>query len=81
MRWRLGDSMRPDWPAEGYVAIVEGTPGIRAQFEVQGDTSNGGDATAMNAVHSIPAVCAARPGIVTAGELPLIVAAHCVIPQ
>jgi hypothetical protein len=35
----------------------------------------------MNAVHAIPAVCAARPGIVTAAELPMIVAAYCVEPR
>lgn len=80
MHWRLGYSMTPDWPAEGYVAIIDGSPGIRASFEVTGDNTNGGDVTAMNAVHAIPAVCAARPGIVTAAELPLIVAAHCVEP-
>jgi hypothetical protein len=43
-----------------------------------GDPTSGGLSTAMNAVHAIPAVCAARPGIVTAAELPMIVAAHCV---
>jgi hypothetical protein len=35
-------------------------------------------ATALPAVHAITAVCAARPGIVTYAELPLVTAAHCV---
>jgi hypothetical protein len=35
-------------------------------------------ATALPAVHAIPAVCAARPGIVSYAELPLVTAAHCV---
>jgi len=34
--------------------------------------------TAMPAVHAIPAVCAAAPGIVTADQLPLIVGEHAV---
>jgi hypothetical protein len=32
----------------------------------------------LPAVHAIPAVCAARPGIVSYAELPLVTAAHCV---
>jgi hypothetical protein len=32
----------------------------------------------MPAVHAIPAVVAARPGLVTAADLPLIRAAHSV---
>lgn len=76
--WRLGYSMTPDWPVEGYVIEIEGDPNIRAHFHATNDTSGGGNPTAMNAVHAIPAVCAARPGIVTAAELPLITAAYCV---
>jgi len=34
-------------------------------------------AMALPAVHAIPAVCAARPGIVSDAELPLVTAAHC----
>ena len=34
-------------------------------------------ATALPAVHAIPAVCAAQPGIVSYAELPLVAAAHC----
>jgi hypothetical protein len=32
-------------------------------------------------VHAVAAVCGARPGIVTAADLPLIMAAHCVEPK
>ena len=35
-------------------------------------------ATALPAVHAIPAVCAARSGSVTYAELPRVTAAHCV---
>jgi hypothetical protein len=76
--WRLGYAMTPDWPVEGYVVEIEGEPSIRATLHAKGDPTSGGLSTAMNAVHAIPAVCAARPGIVTAAELPMIVAAHCV---
>lgn len=80
LMWRLGYAMTPDWPVEGYVIHVDGEPGVQVVMKTK-DASSGGDTTAMNAVHSIPAVCAARPGIVTAAELPLIVAAYCAAPH
>ena len=76
--WRLGHAMTPDWPVEGYVIEIEGEPDIRANFQAAKGKVGSGTTTAMNAVHAIPAVCAARPGIVTAAELPLITAAYCV---
>lgn len=76
--WRLGYSMTPDWPVEGYVIEIEGEPDVRASFRAEKGKAGSGTTTAMNAVHAIPAVCAARPGIVTAAELPLIAAAYCV---
>ncbi|MCB2047650.1 MAG: hypothetical protein KDE32_05405 [Novosphingobium sp.] len=78
--WRLGDAMEPDWQGEGYVIEIEGTPSIRCVFDREGDPSGGGLVTAMSAVHAIPAVCAARPGIVQAWELPMVVARHCYRP-
>jgi hypothetical protein len=81
LMWRLGRAMTPDWQAEGYVVEIEGEPNARLHFEAKDHTSGGGSTTAMNAVHAIPAACAARPGIVTAADLPLIVAAHCVEPR
>jgi hypothetical protein len=81
LAWTLGYSMTPSWPSEGYVITVEGEPNMQLKFHSEGETSGGGVTTGMNAVHAIPAVCAARPGLVTAAELPLIVAAHCVEPQ
>jgi len=81
LAWTLGYSMTPHWPSEGYVITVEGEPDISLKFHSKGDKTGGGSPTGMNAVHAVPAVCAARPGIVTAAELPLIVAAHCVRPR
>lgn len=76
--WRLGHAMEPDWQAEGYVIEIDGTPGLKAQFHHHADPTSGGMTTAMNAVHAIEAVCEARPGIVTAADLPIIRAAWCV---
>jgi hypothetical protein len=81
LMWRLGEAMTPDWKPEGYVVEIEGEPNARLTFEAKDHTAGGGATTAMNAVHAIPAVCAARPGIVTAAELPLIVATGCVEPR
>ena len=80
LMWRLGNAMEPDWkPAEGYVIEVDGEPGVRCRFHaVYGAGADFGLITAMPAVHAIPAVVAARPGLVTAADLPLIVAAHAV---
>jgi hypothetical protein len=78
--WRIGYSMIPDWPVEGYVVEIDGEPSARLTFHTKGDPIGGGLSTAMNAVHAISPVCAARPGIVTASELPLIVAACCLQP-
>lgn len=77
--WRLGYAMTPDWPVEGYVVEVDGEPGLRATFHTIEDKTGGSRPTAMNAIHAIPAVCNARAGIVTAADLPLITAAHCVV--
>lgn len=80
LAWTVGYDMTPYWKSEGYVITVEGQPDVELRFHAKGDTSGGGLTTGMNAVHAVPAVCAARPGIVTAAELPLIVAAHRVVP-
>ena len=66
---------------QGYVVEIDGEPSIRATLHAKGDPTSGGLSTAMNAVHAIPAVCAARPGIITAAELPMIVAVNCVEPK
>lgn len=76
--WRLGNAMEPDWPIEhGYVMEISGVPNIRVRYEpVFGDAAEEYVAapTANPAVNAIPAVVAARPGVVTAAELPLITA-------
>lgn len=76
--WRIGDAMMPDWRPEGYIAEVTGTPDVRLVFSTENDPTHGGYATAMAAVHAIASVCAARPGIVRAYELPPAMARHAV---
>jgi len=61
-----------DWPAPGFVCRVEGRPVIKFELD-EGWISNGLIATAVHAVHAIPTVCAAAPGIRTFLDLPLIV--------
>jgi hypothetical protein len=77
--WKLGYKIAPDWPiVHGYHVEIEGEPNLRCHFEPVGATMfDPGLVTAMPAVHAIPAVCAAPPGIVTAADLPLIVARGC----
>jgi 2,4-diaminopentanoate dehydrogenase len=71
--WKLGDQMTPDWPVEhGYVIEIEGDPGVRCRIEPLGATLDGATTTALPVVNAIPATCAAAPGILNQGELPLV---------
>lgn len=75
--WRLGNAMEPDWPTEeGYVVEVDGVPSVRARFAIQypANLTDFGVATANPAVNAIRAVVAAAPGLVTADQLPLVMA-------
>ena len=72
--WKLGYHNSPDWPIEhGYVVEIEGKPNVRCRFEPIGASMfDPGLVTAMPAVHAIPLVCAAAPGISTFLDLPMI---------
>ena len=75
--WRLGNAMEPDWPiAEGYVIEVRGVPNVRLRYELEyPEDRNDFDAhTANPPVNAIKAVVAAKPGLVTLDDLPLITA-------
>jgi 4-hydroxy-tetrahydrodipicolinate reductase len=88
--WKMGKHMQPDWKLEhGYGVEIDGSPRVRTRLQIlpphgfEGKSFEdfmvlGMIATALPAVHAIPAVCAARPGIVSYAELPLVTAAHCV---
>ena len=76
--WKLGDRTTPDWPIEhGYLIEIEGTPSFRARIE-PGEEWSGSMSTALPLLNAVPAICAAPPGIVNHGELPLIRGAHAV---
>jgi hypothetical protein len=75
---RLGQAMEPDWrPSQGYHIDIEGTPGVQCRFHTTSDDAgaSSGLHTIMPAINAIDAVVKARPGLVTAADLPLIVAA------
>ena len=84
VRWKMGEHMEPDWPLRhGYFVEIDGEPVVRSQLQIfppadwdEPDFMGlGMIMTAMPSVNAIPAVCAARPGLVTYRDLPLITAA------
>jgi hypothetical protein len=75
---RLGEEVAPHWPqGRGWFVSIEGAPSFRLESSIalHGEDANAQAclAAAMHAVHSIPAVCAAAPGIRTFLDLPLII--------
>jgi hypothetical protein len=76
---RMATDVAPDWPTaprDGtYRIVFDGDPGLQCELQLGTDDRDFSDAgmlaTAMRVVNAIPAVCAARPGIVTATDLPL----------
>ena len=73
--YRAHPSVAPDWPELGALVRVEGRP--RMQMRLDHDwLSSGLLATAQHAVHAIPHVCRAEPGIRTFLDLPLLTARH-----
>ncbi len=79
---RLTNDVAPDWPRaqleanDCYRLIIEGSPNIVQETIFRGSKGEtpavaGCLATGMRAIHAIPAVCAAKPGIISADELPI----------
>jgi hypothetical protein len=77
---RLHPDLGPDWPTMpgqgGYRVEVTGDPNYTLDLRIEGtdgDHNTGGlKATAMRLVNAIPSVVAAKPGLLTALDLPLI---------
>jgi len=77
---RLHDDLAPEWPQSpgggGYCIEVLGSPSYRVDLAMtgeDGDHNTGGLlATAMRLLNSIPAVCAAEPGLLTPFDLPMV---------
>jgi hypothetical protein len=86
-RWRKGAHLDPDWKVEhGYLVDIQGEPCVRTRLEIYPAADFvahsfkdymvlGMIMTALPVVNAIPQVCAARPGIVTYLDLPLVVPA------
>ncbi|ONH23899.1 dihydrodipicolinate reductase [Pseudofrankia asymbiotica] len=83
VRWTVTADLEPAWEiAMAYLVEVRGTPQIKMRIEVlpadiaaftlEDASALGSMITAMPAVNAIPAVVAARPGIVTYADLPTI---------
>jgi 4-hydroxy-tetrahydrodipicolinate reductase len=77
---RLADDLAPDWPQpvghSGYRVIVSGSPTYTIDMQMMGADGDHNTAglvgTAARLVNAIPAVCAARPGLLGAMDLPLV---------
>ena len=74
---RVGSGQAPEWPVgRGWTVVIEGTPSLKlvATIAINGEDENdqGCLGTAMHALHSIPHLCAAEPGIRTFLDLPMI---------
>ena len=74
--YKAAPQVAPEWPGSGWLTRIEGKPSIT--LDVDHWIGSGLLATAMHAVHAIPAVVAAPPGIRTFLDLPLIVGRHTV---
>jgi hypothetical protein len=76
---RLRDEDAPDWPKPTgsgcYRIQIEGSPSITCELTLEGedgDHNTGGlVATAARVLNAIPAVCAAKPGLLSPLDLPL----------
>ncbi len=76
---RLRDEDCPEWPQPTgsgcYRIVIEGSPSITCELTLEGedgDHNTGGlVATAARVLNAIPAVCAAKPGLVSPLDLPL----------
>lgn len=77
---RIDDALAPDWPQpvghSGYRVIVTGNPSYTCDVQMMGDdgdhNTGGLVGTAGRLVNSIPAVCAAAPGLLSVLDLPLV---------
>ena len=72
----LGHPQEPEWKlANGYVIRVDGDPNVRLKMSFMPadfDEFDIGTTTAMPAVNAIPGVVAARPGVLSTYDLPVI---------
>ncbi len=74
----MDDALAPHWPSGNgsYRVMIKGVPSMTCEFEFadeHGDHAVGGVVlTATRVVNTIPAVCQADPGLLSALDLPLV---------
>ncbi|MDF5756439.1 dihydrodipicolinate reductase [Spongiactinospora sp. TRM90649] len=66
--YKADAAQAPRWPEPGFTIHIEGVPQMMISIE---EVSHGLAGAAAHAVNSVPAVCAAGPGIRTILDLPL----------
>lgn len=78
LRWRLDSDLDPEWPsnpdAGEWHVTIDGDPSVSLAASISGGSAHVGKgqlATAARMVNSIPDVCAAAPGLLTAASAPL----------
>jgi hypothetical protein len=73
---RMAEDLAPEWPrGHGWIVELKGEPSISARFEIGTEgsimpTDDACMATAMHAIHAVPYVIAAAPGILTLADAP-----------
>lgn len=72
---RMAPDLAPEWPqGHGWIIEMEGEPSIHARIEIGSDsimpTDDACMATAMHAIHAVPYVVAAEPGILLLTDAP-----------
>lgn len=72
---RMAPDLAPDWPTgHGWIVDLEGEPAISARIEIGSHsvmpTDDACMATALHAVHAVPYVVAAKPGILSLVDVP-----------
>jgi hypothetical protein len=85
--WKMTEDVEPNWPIRhGWHVQIDGIPTVKMHFAGWPPEGSSSELlmglamlmTALPTVHAIPHVVAARPGVVTYKDLPLVTAAHCV---
>lgn len=81
---RLDDAIAAEWPQPtgkgGYRVVIEGSPNYTLDLQMVGEDGDHNTAgvlgTAMRVLNAIPFVCEAKPGLLSALDLPLLPGRH-----
>lgn len=76
---RLRDDVAPSWPKlaqhGGYRVDIQGNPSFLCELQMKGESGDHNEgglvATALRVLNAIPAVCAAKPGVLSILDLPV----------